>query len=181
MSKIVLRKINITDGKYFAKWWRDKDLRKLTSGRLGEISDRKVDKYFQNILNNKKDIHFMITVGGETVGHIVLAKRRGNWFETQIVIGEKNYWDKKYGSRAISLLLRRAKRFGIQKIYLEVRPTNIRAICAYKKCGFQKVKIVKYPQNKYLPETLRMEFKKIKKIKEGKDPIKVLSSFLFVF
>jgi len=39
-----------------------------------------------------------------------------------------------------------------------VRPTNIRAIRAYERCGFHKVKIVLYPKNKYLPKTLRMEF-----------------------
>ena len=159
MIKVYLKKVKLNDRKYFAKWWRDKDLRRLTSGRLGKISDRKVDKYFQAILNNKKDFQFMITVDGKTVGHITLAKRRNDWYETQIVIGEKNYQNRGYGSQAISLLLRRAKRFDIQKIYLEVRPTNIRAICAYKKCGFREVRIIKYPQNKYLPEVLRMELK----------------------
>ena len=160
MTKIFLRKIKLNDRKYFAKWWRDEDLRKLTSGRLEEISDQKVDKYFQTILNSKKDLHFMITVGGETVGHITLAKRRSDWYETQIVIGERNYQNRGYGPQIISLLLHRAKRFGIQKIFLEVRPTNKRAIKAYEKCGFDKVKIKKYPKNKYLPEVLRMEFKR---------------------
>ncbi|MBU0648917.1 GNAT family N-acetyltransferase [Patescibacteria group bacterium] len=48
---------------------------------------------------------------------------------------------------------------GISKIYLEVRQTNIRAIRAYERCGFQKVRMVLYPKNKYLPKTLRMELK----------------------
>ena len=159
MIKIFLRKIKPADRNYFAKWWRDKELRKLTSGRLRQISDQKVNKYFQTILNSKETYHFMITVGEKTIGHITLAKRRNDWYETQIVIGEKKYWGKGYGPKAIKLLIGKAKKFGISKIYLEVRPTNIRAIRAYKKCGFQKVRIVKYPKNKYLPETLRMELR----------------------
>lgn len=159
MSKITLKKIKIADKKYFARWWRDKELLKLTSGILKPISDKEVNKYFQNILRSKKDRHFIITLNGEVIGHISLAKKKNNWHEIQIVIGEKKYWGKGYGSRAIKLLMKKAKRLGISKIYLEVRPTNIRAIRAYERSDFRKVKTVLYPKNKYLPKTLRMELK----------------------
>lgn len=62
MSKIYLRKIKYSDIKYFTKWWRDKELLKLTSGILKHISDQEVDKYFQNILKSKKDYHFIIAL-----------------------------------------------------------------------------------------------------------------------
>jgi RimJ/RimL family protein N-acetyltransferase len=156
---ITLRKIKFNDKKYFTKWWRDKNLLKLTSGVLKRISDKEVDKYFQDILKNKKDYHFIIALDGKVIGHISLAKRKNNWYETQIIIGEKRYWNRGYGSKAIQILLRKARYLKISKIYLEVRPNNTRAIRAYEKCGFQKVKIIKYPKNKYLPETLRMELK----------------------
>lgn len=157
MDEISLRKVQLSDKKYFSRWWRDRELLKLTSGILKLISDKEVDKCFQNILNNKKDYHCMIILGKKVIGHISLNKRRGDWHETQIVIGEKEYWGKGYGSKAISLLIEKAKRLKISKIYLEVRPDNVRAINAYEDCGFQKKKTVLYPKNKYLPETLRME------------------------
>ncbi len=157
MLKITLRKIKITDKKYFARWWRDKELLKLTSGVLKSISDKEVNEYFQNILHSKKDYHFMIILDKKIIGHISLTKRQNNWYETQIVIGEKKYWEKGYGSKAIKFLIKKVKRFGISKIFLEVRPTNNRAICAYEHCGFKKIKIMLYPENKYLPKTLRME------------------------
>ncbi len=99
----------------------------------------------------------MITVGGQTIGHISLSKRSNNWHETQVVIGEKKYWSKGYGQEAFQILIKKAKKIDISKIYLEVRPTNTRAIRAYVKCGFRAIKIIKYPKNKYLSETLRME------------------------
>ncbi|MDP2629376.1 MAG: GNAT family N-acetyltransferase [Candidatus Harrisonbacteria bacterium] len=157
MPKIALRKIKAADKKYFARWWRDKELLKLTSGILTLISDKEVDKYFQNILKSEKDYHFIITLNGKAIGHISLAKRRNDWYETQIVIGDRKYWGKGYGSQAIKLLIKRAGRLNIFKIYLEVRSTNVRAIRTYKHCGFRKVKTIKYPKNKYLPETLKME------------------------
>ncbi len=157
MIKISLRKIKRSDENYFAEWWRDKELLKLTSGILRRILDKEVDKYFQNILKSKKDYHFIITLNKKNIGHISLAERRNGWYETQIVIGEKKYWGKGYGSQAIKLLIKKAKHLGISKIYLEVRPTNIRAIRAYERCGFRKIKITSYSKNKYLPKTLRME------------------------
>lgn len=159
ISMIALRKVKIGDKKYFARWWRDRELLALTSGILKPISDKEVDTYFQNILNSKKDYHFMIAANGKTIGHISLTKRRNNWYETQIVIGEKKYWGMGHGSKAINLLIHKAKNLNISKIYLEVRPTNSRAIRAYTRSGFQEVKTILYTKNKHLPKTLRMELK----------------------
>lgn len=157
MGKLTLRKIKLTDKVYFAVWWRDKTLLKLTSGILKQISDQEVSKYFERIFHSKKDYHFMVMVNEETIGHVSLAKRQNSWYETQIIIGEKKYWGFGYGPKAIKSIIKKTKLLGISKIYLEVRPTNIRAIKTYERCGFRKVKIIKYPKNKYLPETLRME------------------------
>lgn len=157
MPQVLLRKIEPTDKKYFAKWWRDKDLLKLTSGFLRRISDTEVDEYFQDLIKNNENYHFVIMVTGKIIGHISLAKRKNNWYETQIIIGEKENRGHGYGSKAIKNLLSKAKRLGISKIYLEVRPTNTKAIEVYEYCGFKKTKKIKYPKNKFLPETLRME------------------------
>lgn len=159
MNKISLRKIKSSDKNYFAKWWRDKELLKLTSGILKRISDKKVERYFSAMLVNKQDCHFIIVLKNKVIGHISLIKRVGDWYETQIIIGEKNYWSKGYGTEAIQLLLKKASCLGIKKIYLEVRPQNLRAIKAYEKCGFVKMGIKKYRKNKYLQETLKMKLK----------------------
>lgn len=158
MRKVSLRKIRISDAKYFLKWWRDAELIKLTSGNFALISDKKIEKSVSIMAQRKNEYHFMLMVDKKVIGHIALVRRIGGWYETQIVIGEKEYWSSGYGSRAIKLLLKKANKDNISKIYLEVRPSNARAIKAYKKCGFTKAEIIKYPQNKYLPRTLRMEF-----------------------
>lgn len=156
MSKVSLRKIRISDKKCFAKWWRDKELLKVTSGMLKRITDKEVDKYFSKILKDKNAQHYMIVANRKTIGLISLEQRSGGWYETQIVIGEKNQQGKGYGTDAIKLLIRKAKRIGIKKIYLEVRPKNIKAIRAYEKCGFWKAGIKRYPNNKYLSQTIKM-------------------------
>lgn len=156
MISIKLRKVKISDKKYFAKWWRDKELLKLTSGILKRITDKEVNKYFLKILTSKNDFHYIILTSRKIIGHVALEKRKSNWYETQIVIGNKNYQGKGYGTEAIKLLINKAKQMNLKKIYLEVRPDNIRAVRAYEKCGFRKARIKKYLANKYLPQTLKM-------------------------
>jgi len=94
MIKINLRKIKSSDKNYFAKWWRDKELLKLTSGVLKLISDKEVDKYFQAIMENKDDYNFMVIANREVIGHISLVKRRRNWIKGNKYSrekGEKNW------------------------------------------------------------------------------------------
>ena len=156
MQRISLRKIRLNDSKYFQKWWRDADLIALTSGNLDPITDQEVGKYLFNMIDSKTDYHFMINLNQQTIGHISLNKRRGDSHETQIIIGNKKHWGKGYGVKAIKLLPAKAKRLDIHKIYLEVRPENVRAIKAYEKAGFLVQGIKKYPKNSNQPETVKM-------------------------
>lgn len=155
--KINLRKLDFDDLKYFTKWWRDKDLIKLTSGNFDELSDDELKKYFDEMINSKTDYHWMIEADNQTIGHINLSKRNSGWFETQIVIGKKDFLGKGFGSAAILEMIKKAKELNITQIYLEVRPDNLRAISAYKKAGFKEIKTIRYPNNPNLLETLRME------------------------
>ncbi|MBU1092329.1 GNAT family N-acetyltransferase [Patescibacteria group bacterium] len=158
MDKIALRKIIPSDIKYFQKWWRDKNLIALTSGNFKSVTDAEIEKYFSGMVSSKTDHHFMIDLDQKTIGHISLNKRKDKTYETQIVIGYKKYWGKGYGVKAIKLLLTKAKRLAITKIYLEVRPENIRAIKTYEKVGFRAKGIKKHLKNPYQPETLKMVY-----------------------
>lgn len=132
---------------------------KVTSGDRRKITDQEVDEYFSDVLSGQKggQYQYMITADGIAIGHIALSRRSGGWHETMIVIGEKDRQGKGYGARAIRQLLKKARRTGIRKVYLEVRPDNMKAIRAYEACGFRKVKVIKYPKSRYLPQTIRME------------------------
>ncbi|MFH1187444.1 MAG: GNAT family N-acetyltransferase [bacterium] len=157
---IKLRKIKKSDLKYFLVWWKDKYLVKLTSG-FYEKSDEVLTNYFLDIFKNIKDHHYIIQYGAKVIGHVVLKYKSKNIFEIQIVIGEKKYWGKGIGSEAIKMAVKIAfEKFGYTKAYLEVRPNNLRAIKAYKSCGFLKKGFKKYLQNKYKPITLKMEINK---------------------
>jgi RimJ/RimL family protein N-acetyltransferase len=153
MNKVSLRKLRHSDEALFYRWWNDLALRPLTSGAKGRVSKEEVKKYFLEMM--RTEFHFMIVVDKKAIGHISLQRRPRGWHETQIVIGEKRFWNKGYGTAAIMRLMRKAAHVGINKIYLEVRPENARAIVAYEKCGFVKSKTVKH-DSATLPETIRM-------------------------
>ena len=157
MTKIILRIINKDDIIHFKKWWRDEELIKLTSGDLTPISDDEINQFFSDLISNHNNLQFMIEANNITIGNISLSERPEGWFELQIVIGEKNEWGKGYGVDAVNEILKFAKKQSIDKIFLEVRPTNNRAISAYEKCGFKEVRTIYYRDNPNMSETLRME------------------------
>ena len=59
--------------------------------------------------------------------------------EAGIVIGNKYYWGKGYGSDAMKVLMRLAfDRMNLHRLWLRVYDFNHRAIASYEKCGFQR-------------------------------------------
>ena len=57
--------------------------------------------------------------------------------EFGIMIGDKSYWNKGYGTEAVRLLCQHGfKTLNLNRIYLHVFETNPRAIRAYEKAGF---------------------------------------------
>lgn len=165
MPEVFLRKVRVSDKKYFAKWWRDKELLKWTSGDLRRISDKEINMYFRGMLGEKDRYDYIIMVGKKIVGHIPLVARRNGWYETMIVIGEESFRDRGYGTKAMKLLIVKAKNVGIKKIYLRARPENLRAIRMYEKCGFVKDRVLRYPKNKFLPKALKMVWGQEKNIR----------------
>jgi hypothetical protein len=80
MDSISLRKVKVGDKIHFAKWWRDKELLKLTSGILKLMSDKETDKYFQKVLHKKENYHLLITTKRKPIGHISFAKTISDFF-----------------------------------------------------------------------------------------------------
>jgi RimJ/RimL family protein N-acetyltransferase len=152
-----LRELIPDDIKYFGIWWHDSSLIALTSGNTQAVSDNQVQQYFDDMIRQKDALHRMIVVGGFTIGHISLQLQENDWWEIQIVLGDKASWGKGYGSQAIKLMLVLAAHHHIQRVYLEVRPENERAMAAYEKVGFRKVQLIEHADNPNQPQTWRME------------------------
>lgn len=156
---IKLRKVTSKDWELFLKWWKDDELIQLTSG-IKEASNDVLFGYFKQLLRSLSDHHFIILFGKKAIGHIALSHKSKNISEIHIIIGEATYRGKGLGTEAIKKAVKLAfNELGYNRIILEVRPDNNRAIQAYEKSGFAKGKLKKYSGTKQ-PTTLFMSLNK---------------------
>lgn len=81
------------------------------------------------------------TKEGAYIGNIDLREMRheDRKAELAIMIGDKGYWSKGYGTDAILVLLRFAfHEMNLNRVWLTVHDSNERAVACYRKCGFRE-------------------------------------------
>jgi len=155
--KLGLRKLKISDKKYFLKWWSDPYLIKMTSGR--SESAVTLEKYFKLLLKSK-DKNFLILINKKPIGHIALVQKSKTIFRTPIIIGEAKYRGQGIGTWALTEILKKGfKKYKVA--YLEARPENKKAIEVYKNLGYQKQGIKFYKNNSCQPKVVMMKLTKI--------------------
>jgi RimJ/RimL family protein N-acetyltransferase len=129
----------------FVKWMNDPEvLQFLTMYR--PITVEEEEKWYQSITNNPKEIHFSILgkIGSENdpklIGNIgITLDNRNRVGSIGIVIGEKPYWGKGYGTEALQILIEYAfQTLNLHRVELMVYSSNPRAIACYNKVGFKK-------------------------------------------
>ena len=153
MAKITLRKLHKTDIPLFYKWWNDKELREYTSGTFESMSEKVIDKTMLGHLANSLYYDFIIECDDKPIGHILIQFKKK--YEIYIAIGEKDCWNKGFGTLAIRAALDWFfQNFPLEnEIDLGVNIDNPRAIACYEKVGFRKIR--KRTYKKY-PDTYLM-------------------------
>ncbi|MDH3944661.1 MAG: GNAT family N-acetyltransferase [Anaerolineae bacterium] len=127
----------------FVRWLNDPEVRAGISLYL-PMSLANEEKWFRSMLERPQDEHPMC----------IECKEEGGWkligncgfFEAQpivrsaefgIMIGEKDYWNKGYGTEAVQLLIKHGfETLNLNRISLRVFETNPGAIRSYEKAGF---------------------------------------------
>jgi RimJ/RimL family protein N-acetyltransferase len=147
-SKVILRLLEKNDLERSLQWLTDPLVNKYLSHNFKDLTNEQEEKWFNYIQESEQDIVFAILdrETGLHIGNCALHKinRKKHSSELGIVIGEKQYWDKGYGTDAVKTLLRFALGgLGLSIIRLNVFKYNKRAIKAYSRCGFKTVKVLK--------------------------------------
>lgn len=153
---VTLKNLKKSHFPLFYKWWNDKELRKLTSGKSESIRQEEINKILQDHLENPNGFDFIITADKQPIGHILIQKKsRKKHFEIYIAIGEKRLWGQGIGTVAIKKAVKWfLKNFPKEKILqLEVLVNNPRAIRCYEKVGF---KIIRTVHHKNFSDTFLM-------------------------
>lgn len=98
---------------------------------------------FRNELSNNQFAHYMIMdIGGEVAGYGGLWLIMDEAHITNVAVRD-TYRGRKLGERLLIELMRTAGFLGAQRMTLEVRPSNTRALCLYGKLGFYSVGVRK--------------------------------------
>jgi len=140
---IFLRALEPDDYKATIRWRYDDE---IWDGVLGEkyfVSSEYEKKWVQDAIVNKNEIRLGICLRG-TSELIGLASIVGiDWINrsarSQVMIGEKSYWGRGYGSQAV----RETCRFGFlhrgfERMWVRIVASNLASIALHEKVGYKR-------------------------------------------
>ncbi len=127
----------------YVEWLNDWEIRRFLSPTLAHpYTMEDEEDWFHQQRNDQTARHFALLTRAENrlIGNCGLHGI--DWVNRHatfgIFIGDKNYWNRGYGTDATRALLRYAfEEGGLHRIELEVFSFNPRAIRAYEKAGFR--------------------------------------------
>lgn len=138
-----LRAIEKEDLSRFVRWLNDPEVYQHLEIHL-PLSLGQEELWYQETLKKPLEEHPLVieiktTDGWLPVGNVsfVNISWRDRSGEIGIFIGEKKFWNQKYGQKAMRTMLRHGFfNLNLNRIYLKVHETNPRAIRAYEQVGF---------------------------------------------
>lgn len=142
-KRIRLRHVEQADLPRFVEWLNDPEVRQGLAMYL-PLSQVEEEAWFEKMLKRSPDeqplaIEVQARDGWEMVGNCGFFELdwRNRNAELGVVIGDKSYWNRGYGTDVMRLLLRHGfATLNLHRIYLRVFEDNRRAIRAYEKAGF---------------------------------------------
>ncbi len=166
-SKTILREKNPADAWDDYAWETDPELAALDASQALSISySRYLSDYTYELHHPTATSHrFAIdTLDGKHIGncgYYNLDKTRGET-EVGIMIGNRDYWNKGYGTDAVTTLVNYIfRQMNLNRIYLKTLDWNSRAQRSFQKCGFTPYgRLTKDGHNFVLMEIYRSQWQK---------------------
>jgi RimJ/RimL family protein N-acetyltransferase len=140
-KKVVLRPLNKqTDLEKVYKWINDPGIRYFVTGAFPQTIKQE-EEWLDSVGKNKNSIVLAIeALGGEFIGTIGLhgIEWHNGVATTGVLIGEKRFWNKGYGTDAKMILLDYAfNELGLRKICSRVYSFNKRSLNYSLHCGYR--------------------------------------------
>jgi RimJ/RimL family protein N-acetyltransferase len=142
-DRIRLRKLERADLPQFVEWLNDPEVRAGLGASL-PLSQAEEDRWYEKMLDRPSEEHVLVIevceedrwqmIGSTSFFDIHWRNRKA---EFGILIGDKNYWNRGYGTETTRLMLKHGfESLNLNRIYLKVYTTNPRARRAYEKAGY---------------------------------------------
>lgn len=148
-EKVVLREKRISDAMKDYSWSIDKELSELDAASPMKLT------FQQALILYEEEMHYLSSrrhrfavdiLNGEHIGNCMfydVNEARGE-AELGIMIGDRRYWSKAYGTDAVKTLLRHIfTATKLNRVYLHTLDWNIRAQKSFAKAGFKPIGPVK--------------------------------------
>ena len=164
-QKVILREKNIEDAEDDYRWRTDEELAKLDATRPINMSFSNFRSYVEEEIRSPSPRSKRLaidTIYGKHIGNFMyydIDLRRGE-SELGIMIGDRSYWSKGYGSDAIRAVRNHLfSQTTLKRLYLHTLEWNERARKSFTNAGLREVKLVRRGGLKFvLMETLRSEW-----------------------
>ena len=139
-KKCYLSPIDVNDAHLYTAWLNDSDVNANLTLASAVISLEAEKEFLQKLAGEHNyaivDIETDSLIGNAGLQNVSHLHRSA---EIGIFIGDKNYWNKGYGTEAVSLLIDYSYAvLNLHNISLKVYSFNKRAIRCYEKIGFKK-------------------------------------------
>jgi RimJ/RimL family protein N-acetyltransferase len=176
-SQVYLRPIEAEDGPVFAQWLNDAEVRR-TLNRQNPISLRIEQEWIESTNKDERTLSLAIVIkeserliGGAGLREIDFVNRHAVF---GICLGDKNEWDKGYGTETLCLLLGHAfETMNLHRVSLHVLEHNKRGQRCYEKAGFVREGVLRqetFREGRYwdtvVMAILREEWREKKKEKQ---------------
>jgi RimJ/RimL family protein N-acetyltransferase len=139
---VALRRPHADDLPSVIRWYRDREIARLTRYQSRPMSEAEVERYFQLRMLAPDALAYSIVElpDWRLVGFTTFSSLDGDNGSVlfHITIGERDAWGRGLGTEATELMLEHAfERLGLHRVGLSVFSYNLRAIRAYEKAGFR--------------------------------------------
>jgi len=166
-GKVTLRPLEKTDLARSLQWFTDPLVNKYLGQNFKDLTEEREEQWFHYVKYSNQNIIFAIqeATSDTHIGNCGLHKidLRRKSCGLGIVIGEKNYWGRGFGTDTIKALINFAlDDLRLSKIWLDVYTYNHRATKVYKNCGFKLTRVLKknHLYNGKYWDTFLMEYSK---------------------
>ena len=162
-KKARLRALEKSDLPAVWKWLNDGEMMWFLGEPCNTQSLAELERWFaalQEVPGYPNKYFIIETEEGTTIGRIFYEHldTRHHRAEVGIHIGEKEYWEKGYGTDAmIAFLDYLFNELGLHRVYLRIQSYNTRAIRCYEKCGFTQEGILRqntFTRGKYYDDLM---------------------------
>jgi len=141
-SKITLREKRLADARDDYAWETDPELAQLDAAPILDIAFSRFSSDYANQLRHSPPTSHRFAVDTLDDKHIGncsyhnISETNGE-AELGIMIGNRDYWNKGYGTDVVSTLVNYVfRQTNLNRIYLKTLKSNTRAQKCFQKCGF---------------------------------------------